>query len=169
MGHSRDTKAIDKAKFPCNTGKIGSPKNKLPLPAPPRPFYAITYEMGIAPGPHERALHTTYCRSAPWSESLQICPLQSCAQRVPNDSSAESLLDRSSKTHDLWLMTFPRSPCIPDPPSRNIGTKFHKAATTEPELDEKQLGFSCHKILRLLVSVGLSVALHSPAGRHYAP
>jgi hypothetical protein len=33
-GPSCDTEVIDEAKFRYNTGKIGSPKNKLPLPAP---------------------------------------------------------------------------------------------------------------------------------------
>ena len=33
-GPSDDTEVVDEAKFPHNTGKIGSPKNKLPLPAP---------------------------------------------------------------------------------------------------------------------------------------
>jgi len=31
---SPDTEVIDEGKFPYNTGKIGSPENKLPLPAP---------------------------------------------------------------------------------------------------------------------------------------
>jgi hypothetical protein len=32
--HSPNTEVIDEGKFPHNTGKIGLPKNKLPLPAP---------------------------------------------------------------------------------------------------------------------------------------
>jgi hypothetical protein len=34
MGPSPDTEVIDEGEFTYNTGKIGSPKNKLPLPAP---------------------------------------------------------------------------------------------------------------------------------------
>ena len=33
-GPSPDTDVIDDGNFPHNTGKVGSPKNKLPLPAP---------------------------------------------------------------------------------------------------------------------------------------
>ena len=36
IGPSPEPEVIDESKFPHNTGKIGSPKNKLPLPAPTR-------------------------------------------------------------------------------------------------------------------------------------